>query len=468
MPAPPGLEGPGFWDGPGGGREVLAIGGPLILSQLSLTLQITIDRVFLTWYSTEAMAGAVTGLFLTLAITCLFSGTGEYLTTFIAQYLGAGRPERIGVAVWQGIHFSLGAGVVTAAVTPWLAPLLALSGHPASLRAHEVAYSRVLLLGGGASVLLATLASFFAGVGRTRAVLIGNLIATAVNVALDYGLIFGRLGLPEWGVRGAAVATVLSQVVGTVYYLVLIFGSPANQKRFALLPARGPERELMARLLRFGLPTGLQLTAEIGAFAVFLVIVGRIGTAELAASGIAFNLNTLVFLPMIGMAIGVGSLVGRFLGAERPDLAERATWTALRLCGAFAAICIALYLGAPRLLLVPYAAGAHGPDLGHVADLTVVTLRYVALYTAFDCLNVVFSAALRGAGDTRFPLVLSTSLAIGTMLVPAFVGCVLLGGGIHVAWGSATVYVALLGVLVSLRFRGGRWKRMRVIEPSRT
>ena len=99
-----------FWDGPGGAGEVLRVAYPLILAHMSFTLQTFVDRIFLTWYSAEAVAGAVTGLFTTLAVVALFFGTGEYLTTFIAQYLGAGRPARVGPALWQGIYFSLAAG----------------------------------------------------------------------------------------------------------------------------------------------------------------------------------------------------------------------------------------------------------------------------------------------------------------------------------------------------------------------
>ena len=106
------------------------------------------------------------------------------------------------------------------------------------------------------------------------------------------------------------------------------------------------------------MPTGLQYSLEVGAFAVFMVIVGRIGTLELAASGIAFNLNMIVFMPMVGLAIAVSSLVGRYLGADRPDVAERAVRSALAMSFAYMAACGLLYvLGAP-LLLAPYAAGA--------------------------------------------------------------------------------------------------------------
>ncbi|MDQ5840569.1 MAG: MATE family efflux transporter, partial [Chloroflexota bacterium] len=114
-----------FWRGDGGGREVLLLAYPLILSQMSFTIQVFVDRLFLTWYSREAVAGAVMGLIATWGVIGVFLGTGEYLTTFVAQYLGAGRRERIGPIVWQGIYFSLAAGLFSAALSPLAAPVFA-------------------------------------------------------------------------------------------------------------------------------------------------------------------------------------------------------------------------------------------------------------------------------------------------------------------------------------------------------
>src|SRR5262245_60776126 len=133
-------RGRAFWSGAGGGREVLAISYPLILSQMSFTVQTFVDRLFLTWFSPEAMAGAVPALFATLGLIGLFIGTGEYLTTFIAQYFGAGRHERIGPAVWQGIYFSLFAGLLVAALVPLAPVFFALAGHAPPVQAAEIAF----------------------------------------------------------------------------------------------------------------------------------------------------------------------------------------------------------------------------------------------------------------------------------------------------------------------------------------
>jgi MATE family multidrug resistance protein len=437
---------------------------PLILSQLSFTIQTFADRLFLTWYSPEAVAGAVTGLFATWALIGLFIGTGEFLTTFVAQYFGAGRPQRIGAAMWQGFYFSLGAGLVGAALSPLARPFFAWGGHASPLQAYETTYASILLLGTFPVVLMATLSTFFAGRGDTRVVLIVNVVSTVVDVVLNALWIFGLWGFPRAGVAGAAWSTIVSQALGAALFAALVL-RPRFRAAYGTLSGWRLDRDLLGRLLRFGLPTGLQYSLEILAFALFMMIVGRLGTAPLAASGIAFNLNMIVFMPMLGLGMGVSALVGRYLGAERPDRAERSTWSAFRISLAYMGLCGLLYVLYPGLLLRPYAAGADPVSFAGVMPTAVVLLRFVAVYSIFDMMNVVFAAGLRGAGDTRYPLGLTVVLSWLAMLAPAFVLCVRLGFGVYVAWSTASAYVVLLGLLMMRRFRQGRWKALRVIEP---
>ena len=187
--------------GAGGGREVAILAYPLILGHLSFTVQTFVDRLFLTWYSPEAVAGAVTGLFAVWAIIALFTGTGEYLTTFVAQYLGAGRPERIGPAMWQGSTSRGRRGLRRGAGPVRRARVRSRRTRP---RAPAVR-GRVRAgphAGAFPVILMATLSTFFAGRGQTQAVLRVNVLATVVNVVLDYLLIFGNGGFPEMGVTG--------------------------------------------------------------------------------------------------------------------------------------------------------------------------------------------------------------------------------------------------------------------------
>ena len=453
-----------FWEGPGGGREVLVIAYPLILGQLSFTLQTFVDRLFLTWYSQEAVAGAVTSLFTVWVLISLFLGTGEYLTAFIAQYYGAGRAQRIGPAVWQGIYFSLAAGLLVAALAPLARPVFEAAGHDPRVMAYEIAYARVLMFGGFPIILMATLSTFFAGRGNTTVVLGVNVLATIVNVVLDWLWIFPRGSFAGWGVEGAAWATVLSQVAGCLVYMAIIF-KPEYRRLYQTLAGWRFERDLFLRFIRYGLPSGLQYSLEILAFALFMMIVGRIGTPALAASGIAFNLNMIVFMPMLGLGIGVASLVARYLGADRPEVAERTVHSAFAMSLAYMLVCGAIYVGAAGLLLAPYAAGAAPGSFDEVAAIATVLLRFVALYSIFDMMNVVFAGGLKGAGDTLYPLALTVILSWLLLLGPAYLLCVRGDGSVYTAWWTATAYVIALGLLMRRHFRAGRWKALRVIEP---
>ena len=219
---------------------------------------------------------------------------------------------------------------------------------------------------------------------------------------LDYLLIFGKAGFPELGVTGAALGTVLSQVAGAAVFLALML-QRRHRVAYRTLAGWRLEPWLVARLVRFGMPTGLQYSLEVAAFALFMIIVGRIGTLELAASGIAFNLNMIVFFPMVGLAIAVSSLVGRYLGAEQPEVAERAVASAFKMSLVYMTLCGLVYVFGAPLLLAPYAAAADPATFPTIAAIATVLLRFVALYSIFDMLNLIHAAGLRGAGDTRLP-----------------------------------------------------------------
>ncbi len=324
-----------------------------------------------------------------------------------------------------------------AALIPLVGPVFEWAGHEPALREHEVTYARILMLGAFPTILMATLSSFFAGRGQTLAVLRVNILATVVNATLDYLWIFGHGGFPRMGVSGAAWSTVISQVVGALAFLAIILRRDYRE-RYRTLAGWRFESALFGRLLRFGLPTGLQYSLEILAFALFMILVGRIGTDELAACGIAFNLNMIVFMPMMGLGLGVSSLVGRHLGGEDPARAERTVRSAFLISLVYMSACGLLYVFGSGVLLAPYAAGSDPRAFAGIARMAPVLLRFVALYSIFDMMNVIFAAGLKGAGDTVYPLMLTVMLSWGAMLVPAYFACLVQGGGVYVAWCFAT------------------------------
>lgn len=451
------------WQSDGGYREVLVIAIPLILSTATWSVQHFVDRMFLTWYSPETIAAAMPAGMLYFSIVSIFMGTAGYASTFVAQYYGAQRYYRIGPAIWQGAYVSFLGGLVLLAVIPFARPIFKLVGHSPLIQQNEVVYFQFLCLGGGFYIMSYALSGFFSGRGRTWPLMWVNALTTAVNLVLDYALIFGRWGCPELGIKGAAIATVLA---GAFSVLVLfgLLASGNHNRTFHTLSGWRLDNDLFVRLLRFGLPSGVQFFLEMAGFTGFVLVVGRLGTASLAATNIAFNINTLAFMPMIGCGIAVSVLVGQYLGAEKPELAQATASSGFHLTFVYMASIAAAYVLVPDVFVAPFAVKADPVGFAEIYRYSVVLLRFVALYSVFDTMNIIFCSAIKGAGDTRYVMFITVILSVFVLIIPVYLAVEVFDLGLMIAWVLATAYVMLLGVTFYLRFRSGKWKSMRVIE----
>ncbi len=451
------------WSANGGYRDFLIIAMPLILSTASWSIQHFVDRVFLTWYSTEALAAALPAGIASFTVISLFMGTAQYANTFVAQYIGARRPERVGPAVWQSIYLAIASGFLALIPAYFATELFDLIGHSPAIRREETIYFRILCYGTGLQVLATATSCFFSGRGETWILLAVNVLAIATNIALDYGLIFGHWGLPAMGMEGAAWATNIGLLVSALCFTTL-FLSKRYRREFATLRGWKPDAMLMRRLLRYGGPNGINFMLDIMAFTFFLLIVGRLGPIPLAATNLAFNINSLAFMPLIGCGIAVSTMVGQRLGRDEPQQAEYCTWTGVHLALLYMS-CMSLgYFFLPDLFLSPFGLHAEGADFEAARQLARQLLRVVAIYCVFDALYMIFTAALKGAGDTRFVMWISITLSWAIMVVPTFVALVYFDASIFVLWSFICAYIIIMGVVFYLRFRTGRWKDMRVIE----
>lgn len=461
-PSPAGMD-PGRWARPAGYRDVLRLALPLVVSTGSWSVQHFVDRMFLCWYAPEAMAAALPAGILAFTLISFFLGTATYVNTFVAQYTGAGRKHRVGPSVWQGVYFSLIAGLLLTLLAPFAGWAFRLVGHDAAIQGMERVYFRILILGSGFTILNGAVSSFFTGLGRNWPVMWVNVGVTCVNLLLDYVLIFGRWGFPAWGIAGAAWATIIANGTGAAAF-ALLFLSGRNQRDYATRSGWRFQRDLFGRLMRFGLPSGAQFMLDVLAFTIFVLIVGRIGTVELAATNVAFQINTLAFMPMIGFGIATSTLVGQWLGSGRPDLAARATWSSFHLTFGYMTTIAVLYVAVPSIFIEPFAAGADAAAFSEVRPLAVTILYFVAAYSVFDTMNVIFASALKGAGDTRFVMCLSVGLGWCLMVLPTWFLCEHGSGGIYTAWTFLSLYVITVGFGFLLRFLQGKWMEMRVTE----
>ena len=451
------------WSAAGGYRDFLALAFPLILSTASWSIQNFVDRVFLAWHSTESMAAALPAGMSIFVFVSFFLGLAGYVNTFVAQYVGARRYERVAAAIWQGTYLSFGAGVLALGLLPAALPLFDLIGHEPAIRQQEIVYFRILCFGTGPFVLSTALSCFFSGRGKTWTVLIVNSSATCINIGLDYGLIFGHWGFPAMGIRGAAWATNFAALFSALLFALLILQRP-NRKEFGTLSQWRFDRDLFGRLLRFGVPSGINFMLDIIAFSFFILIVGRLGTIELAATNMAFNVNGLAFMPLIGCGIAVSTLVGQRLGENQPEAAEYCTWSGMHLALGYMGVMAVLYLAIPQAFLMPYGLRAEDEDFLAAQCLAAELLRIVAIYCVFDGMYIVFTSALKGAGDTRYVMIGTVGLSWLVMLVPSVVGLALFDFGIWSLWAFLCAYIVAAGIVFYFRFKAGKWKTMRVIE----
>jgi len=451
------------WSRAGGYREVLVVAIPLVLSTATWSVQHFVDRMFLSWYSPEAIAAAMPAGMLYFSLVSIFMGTAGYATTFVAQYYGAGRYHRIGPALWQGVYISLLGGLVLLGAIPFAGPVFKLVGHSPLVQQNEVTYFEILCLGGGAYIASYALSGFFSGRGKTWPVMWVNVFTTLVNLVLDYALIFGHWGFPVMGIRGAAIATVAAGGFSVLVFFALLSSKKIDNTYHTLRGWR-LQKDLLLRLLRFGFPSGVQFFLEMAGFTGFVLVVGRLGTASLAATNIAFNINTLAFMPMIGCGIAISVLVGQYLGADKPDLAQSAAYSGFHMTFAYMVSIAAAYVLVPDVFVAPFALQADPQGFGEIYRYSVVLLRFVAVYSIFDTMNIIFCSAIKGAGDTRYVMSVTVALSLFVLIVPVYLAVVVFESGLLVAWVFATAYVTLLGVIFFLRFHGGKWKAMRVIE----
>jgi MATE family multidrug resistance protein len=443
---------------------LLKLAWPLIIANSFWNLQLTIDRVFLGQYSTEALAAAMAVMGVFWTPMALLQQTAAYVMTFVAQYFGAQEKKMIGPAVWQALYLSVIGGILFLGFIPAADSIFRMMGHSPDVSALETEYFRALCYSALPTAVVAAVSSFFSGLGRTRLVMGINCVGLVANVILDYLLIFGRLGFPALGVAGAGYATALATVCSAVYALWLLF-QKEHETEFAVRSGFRMRWDLMKRFLRFGLPSGLQWALEGLAFTVFLIFVGRMtnGDAALASSGIVVTVMMLAVLPAMGMAQAVSIQLGQHLGEGRPDLAEAYTWSGLQL-----SLMYIITVGLSFLLIPDFYLGwFHNPSQAalwnEVSVIVPYLLMYVALFTSFDSMNLTFSFALKGAGDTRFVTLVALTMPWPLMVTPTWL-VKDWDGAVYWAWGAASFYIIFQSFIFLARFRGGKWKTMSVIH----
>jgi multidrug resistance protein, MATE family len=452
-----------WWRSDWGPGPLIALALPLVLSTGFTSVMLFTDRTLLYyWDKTNSASAAMGAGTFYWALMCLPTGMLSYLSTFVSQYIGAGRPERVVVAyrhalrlAWLTIPFLLVAFVL-ADVPFWL------FDHAPNLQALESTYLRTLIVGGIAVLFYSAQGGLMTGLGYTGWVLVVDAISTVINFILAFVLIFGFGPIPSLGVLGAGLATALSFWIKLpIAHLIIRSRAELRHSARAETPTAW-EPAMLKRLITYGAPAGLQMLAESAAFTVIMLQVGRLGGLPMTATTLALGLNVLAFVPMMGLGIGVGVLVGKHVLERRLDLATRTVVCALALSvvytGAFA-IVLGLF---PEFATRIYALGST-ERFDDIRPLLMPLLQIIAVYCVLDGFQIVFVGAIKGAGDTWFVLLATALLAFSVVAIGLLCETIF-GSSLLLWWYVIAGWVGAMALVFGLRFLQGKWKSMQVIE----
>jgi MATE family multidrug resistance protein len=447
---------------PGGFREMLAISTPMVVSHACETLLIFIDRLFLSRVGPEPMNAAMAGGLSSFMLMTFFVGLIGYTTALVAQYLGAGRRSQCAMVVTQAMLLVIPATLLVFACRPLVHLMFGLMEIPAAQREQQQLYFNILLYGTPLVLLRTSLSGFFSGIGRTRIVMLSAMVALIVNAGANYVLIFGHLGFPALGLRGAAYGTLFSSSCALLV-LLAAYLRRTNRDEFSIGTDWSFHRAIMAKLLRYGSPAGVEMFLNLLAFTLIVLIFHSHGLVTATAVTIVFNWDLVSFVPLLGLQIGVVSLVGRYMGAGSPEVAERAAFSGLKMGWIYSSLVLLLFVTLPQQMVGIFAPFEANELFLAAAPLAVDMLRLAALYVLADATIVVFSGTLRGAGDTLWAMGLS--VAMHWAMVPiVFVFLKVLNFSPIAVWLAFIVFFLISGGLFYLRFRHGHWKTLVVVK----
>ena len=441
-------------------RALLSLAWPIVVSRSSQVVVGIADAVMVAHLGTAALAATTAGALNAFNFFILPMGTVFIVSSFSSQLYGMGDLRGARRYAWYGLAVAAGAAVLGAASLPLVPALLSALPYSPEVRGLMSDYLRIRLLSAGAVVGIEALANYYGGLGNTRLPMRASVAAMLLNVAGCWVLIDGRLGAPALGVRGSAIA---GAGASTAAFLGLLAVFVADGRR---LGGTGPLRagELL-RLLRYGLPSGLNWFLEFLAFSFFTnVVVAGLGTTSVAALMAVFQVNSAAFMPAFGIASAGAILVGQAIGSGGKDRVPGTVGLAFAVAAAWEGLAGLAYLVAPDLLLAGFA---RDPATAQALVETARRMLFLSVaWQLFDAGASVLAEALRAAGDTAFTLWARVAIAWLVFAPGSWVSVRVLGGGdlAAVAWLAA--YLGLLALVLWVRFRSGAWRRIVLVEPA--
>jgi MATE family multidrug resistance protein len=437
-------------------KTLLSLAWPIIVSRSTQVVMGLADAIMIAHLGEVSLAAVTAGALNSVALFILPMGMVFIVSSFSSQLTGRGDPAAARRYGWYGLALAVLAQGVMLLLLPLLPWVLGRIGYAPEVSTAMRAYLSIRLLSTGVVVGMEALGGYYSGTGNTSFQMRAGLSAMLLTVPLNWLLIDGHFGLPAMGVRGAALSNLLATGLSFGGFLAVFV------LRGRSLP-KGPLRlDEFKRVLRFGLPVGLNWSFEFFAFIAFVnLVVGSLGTTTLAAWMAVMQINSVSFMPAFGLASSGAILVGQAIGAGKKDEVPGLVRLTFLSMASWMGLVALAYLLIPAHLLGPFV------PLGSSASflaLGVGMLMLSAAWQLFDAAGITLTEALRAAGDTSFPMWTRALLAWGLFLPGSWITVKVFGGTELEALAWLLAYLSLLSITLYFRFRSGAWRRVQLIE----
>lgn len=446
---------------PGGINELLILALPMIISTAADGVMTFTDRLFMAKVGSEQMNAVMGGGVGLQVLMFFFIGLIGYSTALVAQYFGASEKKNASKAAFQAILISFLAWPLILLLKPFGIQFFEFLKVPESQLAYQVKYFNLLAYGALFSILRHSLSCYFSGIGKTRIVMRATIVAMLINVILDYILIFGRFGIRPMGIEGAAIASITGSF-GGMLMLIWAYFKKSNRLEFEVMNSFRFDWNIMKRLLYYGYPAGVELFLNFLAFFIMISLFHARGDVAATASTIMFNWDLVSFIPLLGMEIAVTSLVGRYMGAGRPQVAHRAALSGIKIGLFYSIVILALFVFLPHWLANIFRPDQNPEVFNQAIPTAVNMIRIASLYVLAESIMVALVGALRGAGDTHFTMI--ASVASHWIIVPIlYLSLNVFNFSIEISWLLLVMFFLVFCSVLILRFKGGKWKKIKVI-----
>jgi len=456
-------------------KEVWSLAWPTIITMTSFTIMQFVDKLMVSQVGpTEVAAQGNAGTW-SFAVIATIMGVVTVVNTFVSQHLGAGNPQNGPKYPWAAGWMAIISWCIIIVpfifIMPHIFQLIHPSPEDARLVILETQYATYTLIGSVFLLIGRGFSQYFFGMHMPKVVTVSTILANIVNVVANYILIFGEEGIPglvqgipgtpALGLKGAAIATMIGMFMEMIIPLAIFLG-PKFNSRYATRAAWKPRIETMKSVFRLGWPGAIQWGNEIVCWALFMtVFVGRYGTNAMAAGWIALGYLHLSFMPAVGINVAINSIVGKYIGAGKPDIAISRARVGVGIALVYMTFCALIFIIFRTELMEWFVNGTSYTlnEQEEIVRLGANMLILVALFQTVDALGIIYTGALRGAGDTVWPGVIT-----------AIFSWVFIVGGGWVAityfpetgsigpWIAAASYVIIIGITMTIRFERGGWR----------